>query len=371
MASAGEGGDVEIRLDRYQRFRSSITLRQLRTLARLGLVDYAALLSAESGIPFSAGMYEQWECGAFEPPPSVRRTAERLAFDPGVEELAGAGRAEPTGGPAGRIDQENWADDLQRSAEHLDRQHFDRATALVARWLVLLPEDGLSDDEMYLRSRSLTLLGGALRDQGKLAGPESAPSHYRLALQIAHHLNIPQRVAQLELYLTVVVEMRGRLPTAIRRYRALASDTRLSDRDRTRARLWVGTALSKHGEHDQAVREMVKAAAEFERLEEVDDWSIAHQKLALAYRGVGRIDQAGRHIEIAGGTQEDRSPLQLVRLQTAQGHILASDPLSRDEGLARLTASRELAARHGLSHQLRSIQTIHSQIERTIHTETA
>ena len=40
---------------------------------------------------------------------------------------------------------------------------------------------------------------------------------------------------------------------------ALAADDRLSRRDRARARLWVGTAVSKAGNHDYAGRVMLEA----------------------------------------------------------------------------------------------------------------
>ncbi len=62
-----------------------------------------------------------------------------------------------------------------------------------------------------------------------------------------------------------------------RRYAQLASDERLSARDRARARLWVGTALAKDGDHEYAARAMAGAARRFEELGEAQDWSVAQQ----------------------------------------------------------------------------------------------
>jgi uncharacterized SAM-binding protein YcdF (DUF218 family) len=69
---------------------------------------------------------------------------------------------------------------------------------------------------LYLHARSLTLLGDAHRDQGKLRGPQSAMGSYRRALSLYGELDIPRRVAQVELSLTVVSEMGGELQAAYR-----------------------------------------------------------------------------------------------------------------------------------------------------------
>jgi hypothetical protein len=138
----------------------------------------------------------------------------------------------------------------------------------------------------------------------------------------------------------------------------LALDDRLSRRDRARATLWVGTALSKAGAHDHAARVMRAATREFEDLSEPDDWSVAHQKLALAHRGTGELTIALQLIEIARNTGSRATPMQQVRHDTAYGHILLSDPATADDGLAVLDRSAQLAARYGMSHQLRSIEGI-------------
>ena len=148
-----------------------------------------------------------------------------------------------------------------------------------------------------------------------------------------------------------------------RHYETLAVDDRLSRRDRARARLWVGTALSKDGNHDYAARVMLAATREFKDLSEPDDWSVAHQKLALAHRGVGDLSQALHFIDIARSTGVTDSPMQRVRLDTAHGHILLSDPATRDDGLRVLDDAARLAAKVGLSHQLRSIESIRMTTE--------
>jgi hypothetical protein len=54
-----------------------------------------------------------------------------------------------------------------------------------------------------------------------------------------------------------------------------AVDERLAERDRTRAQLWVGTALSKGGMNTDAVEFILPAIRRFEALEEPQDWSVA------------------------------------------------------------------------------------------------
>jgi hypothetical protein len=50
--------------------------------------------------------------------------------------------------------------------------------------------------------------------------------------------------------------------------------------------------------------------------------------------------------------------MQKVRLSTAQAHILLSDTGTRAQGLALLDETARLARDSGLSHQLRSIESI-------------
>ncbi len=177
-------------------------------------------------------------------------------------------------------------------------------------------------------------------------------------MKLFGELDIPRRIAQIELSLAVVAEMTGQHQNAARRYVQLADDERLSPRDRARSRLWIGTALSKDGEHDHARRVRTEAARTFEDLGEAEDWSVAQQKLALACRGTGRLGQAQRYIDIARASGTAATPMQRVRLNTAQAHILLTSKATHNSGMTLLDQTAQLAADSGLSHQLRAIQAI-------------
>jgi tetratricopeptide (TPR) repeat protein len=259
-------------------------------------------------------------------------------------------------------DYETWADDLDRVVVGLSRQDFHAATPLLDHWLVRFPSTSELDDRgAYLRARTLVLLGDARRDQGMLAGPGSAARSYHQALGLYGDLDIPRRIAQIELSLAVVTEMTGQHQDAARCYARLADDQRLSPRDRARSTLWIGTALSKDGEHDYALRVMSTASQMFEDLGEAEDWSVAQQKLALACRGAGNLGQALRYIDIAQANGTAATPMQRVRLSTAHGHILLTDQATHASGLALLREAAQLAAESGLSHQLRAIEAIRHQ----------
>jgi len=261
-------------------------------------------------------------------------------------------------------DYETWADDLGRAAACLTRQDFKFAASLVDRWLRRFDPHTLDNHGLYLHARSLVLLGDLQRDQGAIKGPLSALQTYRKAQHLFRELDVPRRAAQVELSLAVVDEMSGQLQPAAEHYELLADDARLSERDRTRARLWVGTALTKEGNNDYAVQVMAAATQTFEDLEEPDDWSVAHQKLALAHRGMGDLGNALRYIDVALTNRSSDSPMQQVRLDTAHAHILLSDKATVDNGLALLTQAARLAHEHSLSHQLRSIEGIRHAFER-------
>lgn len=255
-------------------------------------------------------------------------------------------------------DQETWADDLDRAVVLLSRQNFPAATTLINRWLSRCQPGRLGAKGLYLHARSLVLLGDARRDQGTLSGPLSAQPCYAKAHAIFTDLDILRRAAQIELSLAVLTEMGGHLQPAARSYQVLASDERLSHRDRARALLWVGTALSKDGKHAPAAQAMAAAARQFEELSEPEDWSVAQQKLALAYRGLGDLARAWHFLNLATTSGISDTPLQQVRISTARAHILLSDAATRPEGLSVLDQAALTAGASGLSHQLRSIQAI-------------
>ncbi|MEU5158422.1 hypothetical protein AB0G74_02230 [Streptomyces sp. NPDC020875] len=258
---------------------------------------------------------------------------------------------------------ESWADDLDRVVVALSQQDFTFADSLIGRWLGRFKAPELDEKGLYLFARSTALLGDLKRYQGTLVGLLSAQHSYADAREVFTQLAIPRRVAQLDLSLAIVMEMSGKLEIAARSYETLAVDDRLSPRDRARARLWVGTALSKDGRHDYATRVMIAATRDFEDLAEPDDWSVAHQKLALARRGAGDLTAAFRFLDVARTTGTARSPMQQVQLTTAQAHILRTDPATRDDGLRLLDEAARIAAQSGLGHQLRSIEAIRRTCE--------
>ena len=217
---------------------------------------------------------------------------------------------------------------------------------------------------MHLYGRSLRLLGELQQDQGVIQGPLSAQQTYRKALSVFTELGTQRRVAQLELQLVVLEEMAGRLETAARGYASLTGDERLSAHDRTRAKLWIGTALSKRGLNDSATRHIVPAIHDFETMEEPADWSIAHQKLALAHRGAGKLAAAARAIDVALTHRVGETPMQNVRLKTAHAHILLSDRATADNGMTLLEACANISTRYGLLHQLQSIDEIRRSYQR-------
>jgi hypothetical protein len=255
-------------------------------------------------------------------------------------------------------DYETWTEDIERAVVCVSRQDFAFGSILLNRWLGRHDPHSLDDKGRYLYGRSLAVVGDLHRDQGAVLGPLSARNSYLTARDMFTDLDIPRRVAQIDLCLAVVEEMSGRLEASARRYEQLASDERLGPRDRARARLWVGTALSKEGDNAYATEVMTAATREFEMLGEPEDWSVAHQKLALAHRGAGELDQALHYIDIARTTSTVDSPMQRVRLDTAYGHILLSDAATRNDGLSVLDQAAQVARRYGLSHQLRSIEGI-------------
>ncbi|MFD3380730.1 MULTISPECIES: helix-turn-helix domain-containing protein [unclassified Streptomyces] len=257
-------------------------------------------------------------------------------------------------------DYETWTEDIERAVVCVSRQDFPFAATLLNRWLASRDAHGLDDKGLYLYGRSLVLLGDVQRDQGAILGPLSARQSYLTARDMFSELAIPRRVAQIELSLAVVQEMSGQLDVSARWYEQLAADQRLSRRDRARARLWIGTALSKEGNNEYATNVMAAATREFEELGEPEDWSVAHQKLALAHRGAGDLKQALHYIDIARTTGTVDSPMQRVRLDTAYGHILLSDTATRNDGLSVLDQAAQVARQFGLSHQLRSIEGIRS-----------
>lgn len=266
-------------------------------------------------------------------------------------------------------DYETWSDDLGRAAACAAQQDFTFAVNLVDRWLRRFDPHSLDNHGLYLHARSLVILGDLQRDRGEITGPTSARQTYKRAHQLFVTLDVPRRAAQVELSSAVVDEMSGRLRAAAKQYECLAEDQRLSDRDRARARLWVGTALTKEGDNAYAVVAMDDATRQFEQLEEPADWSVAHQKLALAHRKMGDLSTALRYIGVALSARVAESPMQRVRLDTAHAHILLSDKATARDGLLLLAKAAGVSRDYGMSHQLASIEGIRHTHEANKETE--
>ncbi|WP_367044917.1 helix-turn-helix domain-containing protein [Streptomyces sp. Je 1-332] len=351
---------------------TGLEARALRLALRLSIRSFAQKLG------LAVATVSKWESklADTEPRPDTQAildtalgradAAVHLRFETLLSEMTSpltAARRRVTASGPRAWEYESWADDLDRVLVALSRQNFAFADSLLTRWLGRFKAPELDEKGLYLFARSTALLGDLKRDQGAVLGPLSAQHSYTGARAVFAQLDIPRRVAQLDLSLAVVTEMSGKLETAARNYETLAVDDRLSRRDRARARLWVGTALSKDGQHDYATRVMQAATRDFQDLTEPDDWTVAHQKLALARRGAGDLTQALHFIDIARSSGATDSPMQRVRLDTADGHILLSDKATRDDGLLVLGHAAEMAAQYGLVHQLRSIEGVKAMSE--------
>lgn len=352
---------------------SGLEAKALRLALRLSVRAFAQRLG------LAVATVSKWESklAGTEPRPDTQAILDtalgradasvHLRFETLLSEMSSpvqsAGRRRVTVSGPRTWEYESWTDDLDRVVVALSRQNFTFADCLLTRWLSRFKAPELDEKGLYLFARSTALLGDLRRDQGVVLGPLSAQHSYAGARAVFTQLDIPRRVAQLDLSLAVVAEMSGKLESAARDYEILAVDDRLSHRDRARARLWVGTALSKDGQHDYATRIMQAATRDFETLTEPDDWSVAHQKLALARRGAGDLTQALHFIDIARSSGVTDSSMQRVRLETAHGHILLSDAATVDDGLLVLDQAAKVAAQYGLVHQLRSIEGIKAMSE--------
>ncbi|MFI5497315.1 helix-turn-helix domain-containing protein [Actinoplanes sp. NPDC051859] len=339
--------------------------RALRHAMRMSVRVFAAHLGV------AVRTVSKWEShgAAIRPRPDMQAVLDTALSrgDAGVRLRFESVLAAPPSGAHTRrmvtLDYEAWADDHERAASALSAQNFTFAAHLLDRWITQVDAHQLDDKGLHLYARSTALRGDVLRDQGATSGPLSAGTAYGTARDIFHQLGSPRRVAQLDLSLAVIDEMSGCLVAAAHQYQQLADDDRLSARDRSRALLWVGTALDKHGDHDYATAVMIRASRAFDTLTEPEDWAVAQQKLALSHRGAGKLTAALDYIGRARASAAADSPLQRARLATAHGHILISDPASRIEGLAMLDQATNLAATYGMSHQLRSIEGIRHQAQ--------
>jgi transcriptional regulator with XRE-family HTH domain len=332
---------------------------RLRRAMRLSVRDFADKL----GVAPRTVSYWEARGTAITPLPESQEILDTAldAASPAARRRFHNQAASPTGEAIGAAAYDgaglsDWSEDLERAREAVARQNFTLAARLTERWLAAPPTTEGMGAELY--ALSLLVAGDLRRDQGLVIGPASAEQCYRAAASLFATLGLARRHAQTELVLAVVDEMSGNLDTATAAYQALSDDDRLSQRDRARATLWVGTTLTKQGLHESAAEWMSAAAIDFDRLGEVEDWSVAQQKLGLVHRAAGRLDQAHAALSAAEATGAAATPLQQVRLWTARGHVLISDTATQDEGEAVLDEALAVTARYGLGHQRRSIEAI-------------
>ena len=343
--------------------------RLLRTVAlRMSVREFAAFL----GVP--ARTISKWEQhgGARQPRPAMQAvldaallradTPARVRFAEAVNRWQRSDTDDTKAVREGQFDLDAWSDDIDRARLHVDRQDFSFAARLMTRWIDRTENMTIDPTCLYLKAQSLVVLGNVRRDQGLLSGPRSASRNYDKALELFSALRQPRRVAQVELLRTVLTEMSGDLANSVRSYRILADDRRLSDLDRARARLWVGTALTKgsggKASADMSIRSIQEAIRTFEVLDEPDEWHVAQQKLALARLSSGDLAGSLEAIEYAVESRRNDSPLQQVRLDTAYGHILCADAATRETGLVLLDETYQMAAEFELAHQMVSIDRI-------------
>ena len=331
----------------------------LRRATRMSVRDFAAKL----GIAPRTVSYWEARGAAITPLPETQEIldAALAAATPAAQQRFNSQLTPPTTEFTGAALYDgaglsDWSEDLERAREAVARQDFTLAARLTARWLAAPPTSEGRGAELY--ALSLLVAGDLRRDQGLVMGPSSAEQCYRAASGLFASLGLARRQAQTELVLGVIAEMNGNLDTATTAYKNLSDDGRLSQRDQARARLWVGTALTKQGLHETAAEWMSTATIEFDRLGEVEDWSVAQQKLGLVHRAAGRLDQAHTALSAAEATGAAATPLQQVRLWTARGHVLLSDRATEDEGETVLDEALAVCARYGLGHQRRSIEAI-------------
>lgn len=145
---------------------------------------------------------------------------------------------------------ETWSEDLERCVVALNRQNFGFARSLLTRWSARWPVGELDDRGLYLLGRTTVLEADLYRDQGFLLGPMSAQSAYAKGRQIFTQLDIPRRIAQIELSQAVVAEMSGKLD---------ARPRPAVGRDRTQQGRQPGLRGARHARRQSRLRGPVRA----------------------------------------------------------------------------------------------------------------
>jgi hypothetical protein len=296
-------------------------------------------------------------------PDTIQRTLERPLIDPFLRErlerpiVVGPSRA-VTRDPQ-HADVGQWEDDLDEALIAFSNQGFVSAETILRPYLNrLAAPDGFEGHER-LAARTFKLNADILRDRGSTHGVRSADSEYQKARSIHVLLNDSRHVAQDELMIAVVNEMNGRLALAGADYRRLAEDDRLPETDRARAKLWIGTVLTKSKAGDEAVSAVEAGIRRLDAAGASDaEIATGYQKLALAELFAGHLDAAHLALDTAEQVLPSSSRLRKVRGLVARGHLLLTDRQTRDAGLLCLNEAEVIASAFGLEHQLRTINSL-------------
>lgn len=256
---------------------------------------------------------------------------------------------------------EEWEFDLELAGTLVTQQAFADVDRLVAPHLSSASRrrhpDGPS--ATTLLARSFELMGDAQRDRGKLDGENGARRRYRDARELNLQLGRVTRANSNELMIAVCQEMTGHLTAARRSYQRLtqSTDEPVFDFDRERARLWIGTVLTKQGDGESALVPILQAISHFAEVGDNRMQGNAFQKLALAQLESDHPNLAQSSIEFADEYSDASTPLAFVRLVSAKAHV-ARKYGDRSSSDALFEEARTLAQANNLDHQVLSIEIL-------------
>lgn len=255
------------------------------------------------------------------------------------------------------LDTTDWLELLEEAALVLFQGNVPAMTrievALLRRCILIRNET-----DALLAARSMAAIGHFRRDTGVVMGRDSAVSAYRSAKELFVDVGDQAGTATMDLMLAVCAEMSGKSRQSMEAYRQLATDPRLSQRERALATLWVGTSATKESLGDVGVTWILAAIQYLDSVGTETDLNTAFQKLALAYKADKKFDLALSTIEDMQQLSSFASPIQRVRIEVAHADVLLSVNPGDQTSLRRLAEARDSAHAHGLAHQVSAIDRI-------------
>jgi len=256
---------------------------------------------------------------------------------------------------------EAWEYDLELAGNSVARQAFADVDRLLAPHLSSASRREYSNgpSTATLLARSFELTGDAQRDRGDLDGANGARRRYRDARELNLQLGRLARANSNELMIAVCQEMTGHLTAARRSYLRLSQSTDESvfDFDRERARLWIGTVLTKQDDGESALVPILQSISHFAEVGDNRMQGNAYQKLALAQLKSDHPNLAQSAIEFAEEYSDASTPLARVRLMAARAHV-ARKCGARPFSDSLFEEARTLAQANNLDHQVLSIETL-------------